>query len=397
MLKKSLIIVTTLLINSLTLSAQTDSTTTTDAGTDSTAAKKKPRFNLRDSQDGAFDLSDVLINAHGFIPVPAIITEPALGGFGGGAALVFMQPPKHRETAPTGFHRPPQPTITMAGGMYTVNNSWAVMGGHRGSWEKYGIHYSGGLAYADINMDFYKSLPAGGELSALIKIKAIPVMLEVTKDFLTYFNGGVQYIFSHTEVGFEGDEVPDFFRDKEAESNLSRLAALLEFDNRDNIFTPNTGYRIKSQLNWSNSGIGSDYDFTQAEVTGYGFWQILPRWVGGLRFDWQQMYGDAPFYLLPYIDLRGVPANRYQGEITALAETEHRVQVYKRWSLTGFAGAAKAFNTYNDFGSSKWVYNYGAGFRYLIARQFKLHMGVDFGFGPDSWAFYIVFGSSWWK
>jgi hypothetical protein len=37
----------------------------------------------------------------------------------------------------------------------------------------------------------------------------------------------------------------------------------------------------------------------------------------------------------------------------------------------------------------------GAGFRYEIARQFKLHMGADFAYGPDGPAFYIQFGSAW--
>ncbi len=367
------------------------------AQTDTTLQKPTSKFSLHDSLDGAFDLSDVLIHAHGFIPVPVIITEPALGGFGGGAALVFMQPPKRQEIKPKGFHRPPQPTITMVGGMYTLNNSWGVMGGRKGAIEKYGIHYTAGLAYGNINMNFYKTFPTLGEVQALINIKAVPVMVEVTKDFLTYFNGGLQYIYSHTKVGFEGDEVPDFISQKEIESNLSTLNALLVFDNRDNIFTPNSGYRVKTQYNWSNTSIGSDYDYSQLEVTAYGFKPIMEHWIGALRFDWQQMFGGAPFYLLPYIDLRGVATNRYQGNITALIETEHRVQIYKRWSLVGFLGTAKAFNNYNDFGSAKWVYNYGGGFRYLMARKFKLQMGMDFGFSPDSWAFYIVFGSSWWR
>jgi len=42
---------------------------------------------MKDTLDGKFDFSRFLVDAHGFIPVPFIITEPALGGFGGGFAL----------------------------------------------------------------------------------------------------------------------------------------------------------------------------------------------------------------------------------------------------------------------------------------------------------------------
>ena len=37
----------------------------------------------------------------------------------------------------------------------------------------------------------------------------------------------------------------------------------------------------------------------------------------------------------------------------------------------------------------------GAGFRYLIARSYGLHMGMDVAFGPDDPVLYIVFGSAW--
>ena len=37
----------------------------------------------------------------------------------------------------------------------------------------------------------------------------------------------------------------------------------------------------------------------------------------------------------------------------------------------------------------------GAGFRYLVARKHRLHVGLDFAVGPDEPNFYVVFGSGW--
>jgi hypothetical protein len=37
------------------------------------------------------DLSDYIIDANGFIPIPMIITEPALGGFGVALIPVFIR------------------------------------------------------------------------------------------------------------------------------------------------------------------------------------------------------------------------------------------------------------------------------------------------------------------
>src|SRR6478735_12466648 len=55
------------------------------------AQEKKKHIPLKDSTDGAFDLSDFIIDANGFIPVPILITEPALGGFGGGIVPIFLK------------------------------------------------------------------------------------------------------------------------------------------------------------------------------------------------------------------------------------------------------------------------------------------------------------------
>ena len=37
----------------------------------------------------------------------------------------------------------------------------------------------------------------------------------------------------------------------------------------------------------------------------------------------------------------------------------------------------------------------GFGFRYLVARVLGIQTGIDVARGPEKWAFYVVFGSSW--
>ena len=103
---------------------------------------------------------------------------------------------------------------------------------------------------------------------------------------------------------------------------------------------------------------------------------------------------NTPFYILPYINLRGVPALRYQGELTMLTETEQQVKIYKRWSMVGFAGIGTTVASLEEMNFGATVWNAGGGFRYMIARLLGLQMGLDFAHGPEDWAFYIVFGSA---
>jgi hypothetical protein len=86
---------------------------------------------------------------------------------------------------------------------------------------------------------------------------------------------------------------------------------------------------------------------------------------------------------------------RYQGEQTLLFETEQRVDLNLRWSLVGFVGTGKGFSDSKYVGDNKWHAAGGAGFRYLVARLFKLRMGIDIAAGPDQLAYYIVFGHYW--
>jgi hypothetical protein len=50
----------------------------------------------------------------------------------------------------------------------------------------------------------------------------------------------------------------------------------------------------------------------------------------GLRGDTAATFGDTPFYLQPFIMMRGVPVMRYQGEAMAQLEAEIRWQLWMR-------------------------------------------------------------------
>ena len=86
---------------------------------------------------------------------------------------------------------------------------------------------------------------------------------------------------------------------------------------------------------------------------------------------------------------------RYQGRQTYVIETEQRFDLTGRWSLVGFAGYGKAIGENQSFSDGQNVFNVGTGFRYLIARVFKMRAGIDVAAGPDSWGWYINFGHAW--
>src|SRR4030095_13017646 len=111
--------------------------------------KKKPP--LKDSLDGSFDLSDYIIDANAFVPVPIFITEPALGGFGVGIVPVFIKRNPAYIDSVNGrvIKTPVAPNITGGAAIYTANDTWVTALFRSGTFVKSRIKYLVGGGYAN--------------------------------------------------------------------------------------------------------------------------------------------------------------------------------------------------------------------------------------------------------
>ena len=365
------------------------------------AQEKKKPVSLKDSLDRKFDLSDYVIEANGFIPVASIITEPALGGFGVVLAPVFIKrrPPYVDTIKGKVVHTPVQPDITGAVGLFSLNGSWGTLAFRSGTLIKSRIKYMIGGGFINLNMSYYHTLPELADREMKFNIKNLPLVLQGIKRIgYSHWYAGGRYLFMDSKLKYDGDHLFDSITSQlEKENLLSQLGGIIELDNRDNIFTPDRGIKFHVDGSSSNKAIGSDFDFWKVNYYSYFYTPLSKTLIGGLRIDGQQSFGDVPFYLLPFLDMRGLPVFRYQGKADILTEGELRWDFLYRWSLMAFSGVGKAFDDWNEFGSAKWIVSGGTGFRYLIARKFKLRMGVDVARGPEKWAYYIVFGSNWLK
>jgi len=80
-----------------------------------------------DEQDGQLDLSNYLLRHRGVLPVPIIITEPAVGYGFGMAAVYFSQSFEERAEASRAAGEPViPPDIAVGAGMKTENGTWAL-------------------------------------------------------------------------------------------------------------------------------------------------------------------------------------------------------------------------------------------------------------------------------
>jgi len=347
---------------------------------------------FRSAEDGWLDVSGFLEEKYGFIPIPLIITEPAVG-YGGGLGLMFLSKPLPQSEDGLG-----RPDITLAGGFGTENGSWGAFAGDMRYWLDEHLQTLVGLVYSSANLKYYGigDDPALANNPLRYNLEPKGGTARVKYRFGdSRFWAGLNYAFASTEVSFD-DPVgtpgqPAFQR----RSNVGGFTPSLTFDTRDNFFTPNRGSYLEASAGFFSPAFGADEDFQRASLVAMQFIPLSSKLTLGLRADAAASFGDEPFYLRPYVSLRGAPTLRYQGEEIAQIEAELRWQFWKRFSLVGFVGGGAAWNNLEQFDSTQTIITGGAGFRYEIARAYGLHAGLDIARGPEDTAIYIQIGSAW--
>lgn len=112
-------------------------------------AARKGRARFVDPEDGQLDLSYFLENRRGFLPIPIVVTEPAVG-YGGGAVGMFLRPRK--EAGDEGWARP---DISAVGAAGTQNGTWGAFAGDASRWVDGRLRTLVGAGTGQANLDFY--------------------------------------------------------------------------------------------------------------------------------------------------------------------------------------------------------------------------------------------------
>lgn len=350
-----------------------------------------------DSRDGQFDVSDMLMHHKGVLPVPDIVTEPAIGyGFGLGL-LYFTAPPSTEASAndndgnDTQPRKMKPPNITGIGGLATNTHSWAAGLMHFHTWDDDHIRYLGVLGKLDLHLNYYG--PRGNANAyQLSGIGTIQQLLFRLGDSPWYI--GPRYTFLDSTTRF-GPVIPEGIHNFERDLKVGKGGIVIDYDTRDNFFYPRSGTYAELEAELARGGLGSDRSFEMQSAKGYHWIPLSAKWVLGLRTDLGFSQGDIPFFAQPYVDLRGVSQAKFQDRNQVTGEVELRYYVTPRWSVLGFGGVGRAYGNLHAFSDAPTAFGFGTGFRYLVARKLGITMGVDVAHGPGQNAFYIQVGSAW--
>ncbi|WP_373998061.1 BamA/TamA family outer membrane protein [Bdellovibrio bacteriovorus] len=343
-----------------------------------------------DPQDGYLDASRWLFEHSGFLPVPIVITEPAVG-FGLGVALVFMD--KSHDKPREGHFAPP--TVKGLGGFGTENGSRGAFGFYIKNWDEDRWRYMGAVAGVGMNLDFYGAAGFPGknqkfayDLDGFFIVQDIRRRLGESNFF-----AGLRYIYSDLKTELEN--AGPLLSGLENENKNGGLSVLLIYDSRDNTMSPLSGAQVTLNYNSYSESLGGDLNYQIGSLDAQYFWKWSELWGGAFRLLGKWSTGGVPFYAKPFIDVRGIAKQRYQGDYALSSELEFRYHLHPRWQVSVFGGGGKAVTDTSYLDGSETAGTYGAGFRYLIARLVGFQMGLDIAQGPEETVFYIQAGSAW--
>lgn len=350
---------------------------------------------LFDPEDGMLDMSRYLQeNPYGFLPIPVVITEPAIG-YGGGLFGLFLH---GKGQQVDGQFIPP--AMTAFGGGGTENGTWFVGGGHRRTWQDDHIRYLIMGGYADINLDIYSGDVAGfgnnkaistetqgygGTQKLLFRVGDSPVFV------------GASQFWVKMDISANNNPLIDrLWKQVLGESSTSSgLGVIAEYDTTDNFFWPGQGLSLSGEYQFYGHYLGGDFRYDLLTLDGKYFLPLTPTWTLSLAANYQmlsQQDSHLPPMARPYIKLRGISSYRYQGDDVSTVQAQLGWQVAPRWIVQGFVGAGSAEDNASDLYTRAEV-AWGTGFRYLIAREYGLHTGVDVAFSDHEQAVYFNVGS----
>lgn len=368
-----------------------------------------------DPVDQRFDLGEYMAEkAVGFLPVPVIITEPAVG-YGGGIVGLFLHETEEEKqqrkqaalSAIDGGAQLVPAAMSLVGAIGTENGTWFAFGGHRRSWNGDSIRYTGGGGLGVANIDIYKNLSFDGlppflpsfdtTLSFGTKTKVAALMQQVQfRVANTPLMLGVKQVAAVSSVESDNEIVSKIMQYALGDEAVSSgLGLLVDYDTRDNMFYPTKGFQLSADYMIYDEALGSDYNYDHFNFDGQGFVPLAPKWTLGLAGNYQyfkEKDTQVTPTSKPYVKLRGVSSFRYQGDEISTVQSQITYSIDHRWKVSAFYGIGEAINDHDD-ATSDSVQAGGVGFRYQIARRYGLHIGMDYARSSDEDAIYFNVGS----
>jgi len=179
---------------------------------------------------------------------------------------------------------------------------------------------------------------------------------------------------------------------------VSLLGPEFQYDTRDNVYYSTKGWYLQSSLLMGGKLTGSKYNMQRFVIDARYFEKVGKSNVLGFNLNQIATFGKAPFYQLAALGGNRLFRGYYQGylrdKVFVGLQSEWRGPLFWRLGYAVFAGIGTVSPSYSKFFTQSFWPSYGAGIRFLLDKDAKINLRVDYAFGRDNSAFYLSFGEA---
>ena len=322
-----------------------------------------------------------------FIPYP--ITEPAIG-------TGLLAGPVWLREGPKDGSGPEKPQAFGAGALWTDGGSRGLIAFDYRAWSDTGWRTTAVAARIDLDLTYPGLSPTLNE-SRGFTLHTKGAGIEGDKQLGDGPGSLNLRVLSATADAQFDASLPPELAHVPKRSTITGIGIGWTRDTRDSVFTPSSGNVLAAGLTAYPEALGASFDAQSLTLQWITYQSGLGKGTLGFNSKMDFSFGNPPFYLRPYISLRGVPALRYPGEQVASIESEYRWPVTARWDLLVFGGFGTARADIRGFTGNKSVSTGGVGIRFKVQKLFGLTFGLDFAQGPEGEVTYIQIGNAWSK
>jgi hypothetical protein len=323
-----------------------------------------------------------------WLPVPIPLANPTLGtGLVG--ALLYLHPKKSMD--------PTAPSATSGLGiLYTDTDSWFAGLFHDDYWLNDRIRFKVLAGTGDFNLEYYgigdEPIFQDQPVSYSIKAKGtkLQILIRWPDDSDWYF--GPSHTYTSGEVLFKLDSLEESLPDVGGTLTTSSLGMVASYDDRDDNYYPTSGQYLEAIYARDDSAWGSDFSYNKFSGFYNHYFSLSRTGTLATRIHLSTLSGDAPFYMLPTLNMRGFPRGRYRDDAALSGHIEWRHKFQPRWAYVAFTEIGVTGDSLSDALDTKPITSIGGGLRWQVLENKSLNLGVDVGFSKGERALYIQVG-----
>ena len=173
----------------------------------------------------------------------------------------------------------------------------------------------------------------------------------------------------------------------------------VSWDSRDSPYFPRRGAYLQTLAFIHDRALGSDFDFTRMVVDARAFIPLFRSHTVGFQLYGAFSGGTPPFYELPALGgqhrMRGFYEGRYRDRQYLTLQAEYRLPLLWKFGVSLFAGVGDVAGSLGGFRLAELKYSYGAGLRFLVNREKRIPLRLDYAagrsaFGQDGTGVYLT-------